>query len=91
MRYANVVSGVLLAVVLSGCCAGRCCCRCGGDDGVKISVFASAVNRTAKERGVTPAQAADMLYAAGVRGFDTSATDANLPALAATRLKPANL
>ena len=56
-----------------------------------ISVFASAIHKTAKQRGVSIAQAADMLYAAGVRGFDTSASDANLPALAATKLKPINL
>ena len=56
-----------------------------------ISVFASVIGRMAKQRGITMAKAADMLYSAGVRGFDTSAEDANLPVLAATRLKPINL
>ena len=57
----------------------------------KISVFASAIHRTAKERGVSLAEAADLLYGLGIRGFDTSAFDGNLAALAATKLKPVNL
>ena len=55
-----------------------------------ISVFASFIRRIARERSVTIAQAADMLYALGVRGFDVGPGDKDLPELAATKLKPIN-
>ena len=56
----------------------------------RISVFASFIRRIAKERGITKSEAADMLYAQGVRGFDVGPGEADLDELAATRLKPIN-
>jgi hypothetical protein len=65
-KMARLVSFVLIAATFAGCCcpAGGCGCGCGGDE-PNISVFASFVRKTAKERGVTLAEAADMLYALG--------------------------
>jgi len=56
----------------------------------KVSVFASFVRNIARERGISLAQAADWLYELGVRGFDCSVGEKDLPALAATKLKPIN-
>ena len=56
----------------------------------RISVFASFIRRIAKERGITKSEAADLLYAQGVRGFDVGPGEADLDELAATRLKPIN-
>ena len=93
MKIAKIVSSMLLAAALSGCCGLMCNCKCacsGEAEAPNISVFASFVKRTAKERGVTLAQAADMLYDLGVRGFDIGPDDKDLPELAATKLKPIN-
>ena len=57
----------------------------------RISVFAHYVHNVAKERKVSLAEAADLLYAEGVRGFDDNYASAGLSALAATRLRPINL
>ena len=57
----------------------------------KISVFAHYVRNVAKERKVSLAAAADLLYAEGVRGFDDNYASAGLSELAATKLKPINL
>lgn len=57
----------------------------------KISVFASAVRRIARQRGVSVAESANMLKAAGVAGFDCSFREPMLPELAQTPLKPVNL
>ena len=89
MKLARLAVSIILAAALFGCC-----CPCGecpnkGKE-PNISVFASFIRRTAKERGVSLAEAADMLYALGVRGFDVGPDDADLPELAATRLKPIN-
>ena len=82
---------MLLAAVLSGCCGLFCNCPCSQkSEGPNISVFASFVRRTAKERGVSLAKAADMLYDLGVRGFDIGPDEKDLPELAATKLKPIN-
>ena len=56
----------------------------------RISVFASFIRRVAKERGIAKSEAADLLYAQGVRGFDVGPGEADLDELAATRLKPIN-
>ena len=89
MKLARLAVSIILAAALFGCC-----CPCGEcpNQGKEpnISVFASFIRRTAKERGVSLAAAADMLYALGVRGFDVGPDDADLPELAATRLKPIN-
>ena len=89
MKLARLAASILLAATLFGCC-----CPCGEcpnqEKEPNISVFASFIRRTAKERGVSLAEAADMLYALGVRGFDVGPDDADLPELAATRLKPIN-
>lgn len=55
-----------------------------------ISVFAKFVRMTAKERGVSLSAAADLLYAAGVRGYDCGPDEPDLDELAATKLKPIN-
>lgn len=60
-------------------------------EGTKISVFAHYVHNVAKERHVSLAAAADLLYDQGVRGFDDNYASRGLPELAATRLKPVNL
>ena len=80
---------LLSAVIVAG--AGCCCnkARCETNE-PKISVFASFVRAVAKERGITLAEAADLLYGLGVRGFDCGPTDKDVPELAATRLKPIN-
>ena len=56
----------------------------------RISVFASFIRRIASERGITKAEAADLLYAQGVRGFDVGVVDSDIGELAATCLKPIN-
>ena len=89
MKLARLAVSIILAAALFGCC-----CPCGEcpnqEKEPNISVFASFIRRTAKERGVSLAEAADMLYQLGVRGFDVGPDDADLPELAATRLKPIN-
>ena len=55
-----------------------------------ISVFAKFVRMTAKERGISLAKAADMLYDLGVRGYDCGPDEKDLDELAATKLKPIN-
>ena len=90
MKLIKFVSCVLLAAALSGCCSIGCGCRCHDGKEPNISVFASFIRRTAKERNVSLAEAADMLYELGVRGFDVGPRDKDLPELAATKLKPIN-
>ena len=55
-----------------------------------ISVFAKFVRQVARERGVSLAAAADMLFALGVRGYDCGPDEGDLEKLAATKLKPIN-
>ena len=90
VKIVKWVSVALIVALFSGCCGISCACRCSGGDEPNISVFASFVRKTAKEKGVTLAEAADMLYALGVRGFDVGPRDKDLPELAATKLKPIN-
>lgn len=88
-----VVAAILSASGLSGCC-GTCCadsCAVSADTGgPKVSVFIHAVRRTAKQRGITLAKAADMFYEAGVGGVDIDPDAEDLAAIAATKLKPIN-
>lgn len=86
----KMVKGLVIAAaaVLAGCCSCDCGCRMGKEP--NISVFASFVSRTAKERNISLAEAADLLYDLGVRGFDIGPKDADLAELAATKLKPIN-
>ena len=56
----------------------------------RISVFASFIRKTAAERGVSKARAAEMLYDLGVRGYDCGPDESDLEELAATKLKPIN-
>ena len=81
------------AAFFSGCGFLRCTSTaCGeADAGPKVSVFIHAVRRTAKQHGVSLAEAADILHAAGVRGVDISPSDEDLEAIAATKLKPINM
>ena len=92
MKIAKFLVSAIVAVSLAGCrCAPSCGCSGSTEGGEpNISVFASFVTRTAKERKITIAEAADMLYALGVRGFDIGPDDKTLPELAATKLKPIN-
>ncbi|MBR2839523.1 MAG: sugar phosphate isomerase/epimerase [Kiritimatiellae bacterium] len=82
---------IVVAVALVAALAASAPLRAADCGEPRISVFASAVKKLARDRGVTVAAAADMLHSVGVRGFDADARDADLPALAATRLKPANI
>ena len=86
------LASVALAALLAGCCCNPSCnCRCSaGGKEPNISVFSSFITNTAKERNITIAEAADMLYAIGVRGFDIGPDNKDLPELAATKLKPIN-
>ena len=82
---------VAALALATGCCAlNDCGCECRAKDEPNISVFASFVRRTAKERGVSLAEAADMLYALGVRGYDCGPDEEDLDELAATKLRPIN-
>lgn len=90
MVMSRLISCALLAVVLSGCGMPGCGRRCEEEGAPKISVFANFVRKTAKQRNISIAEAAEMIYALGVRGFDVSPDAKDLPELAATRLKPIN-
>ena len=80
-------AGMLVVAVLAGCCS----CGAGSATGPKFSVFASGMDRIAKQRGVTIERAAELLAAEGVEGFDCSYADKKLDRYAQTVLKPVNL
>lgn len=91
MKVRTLLAAAALAALLAGCCGPDCACGCAcGGDGPRISVFAKFVRNVAKERGITLAEAADRLYALGVRGFDAGPDDKDLAELCATKLKPVN-
>ena len=90
MKLARFAMSILLAAALLGCCCPSAECQNRQAEEPNISVFASFIRRTAKERGISLSEAADMLHALGVRGFDVGPDDADLPQLAATSLKPIN-
>ncbi len=74
----------IAAAVEVGCAAEQEC------DGPKVSVFIYSVRRTAKQRGVSLAEAAEMLYKAGARGVDIDPDNEDLQAIYETKLKPIN-
>jgi len=80
-----IAAGILLA---GCCCTGSCPFKSAKEP--NISVFAKFVTQTAKERNVSLAEAADMLYDLGIRGFDIDPANTNLDVLCATKLKPIN-
>ena len=86
----GIIKGLVVAAmaVMTGCCS----CECGRctEKEPNISVFAAFVRNTAKQRNISLAEAADMLYDLGVRGFDAGPDDKDLPELAATKLRPIN-
>lgn len=86
----KMIKGLMIAVVVvaTGCCS--CDCRCRTEKEPNISVFASFIRKTAKERSISLAAAADMLYAIGVRGYDCGPDEDDLDELAATKLKAVN-
>ena len=86
----EMIKGLMIVVgaVVMGCCSCDCRCRTGKEP--NISVFASFIRKTAKERNISLAEAADMLYAIGVRGYDCGPNEKDLDELAATKLKPIN-
>ena len=86
----KMVKGLMIAAtaVLTGCCS--CDCGCRAEKEPNISVFASFIRRTAKERNISLAEAADMLYAIGVRGYDCGPNEKDLDELAKTKLKAIN-
>lgn len=86
----KMIKGLVIAAaaVLTGCCS--CDCGCRAEKEPNISVFASFIRKTAKERNISLAEAADKLYDLGVRGFDAGPDDKDLPELAATKLRPIN-
>ena len=57
----------------------------------RFSVFAFAVKRVMKDRGVDLKGAAKLLLDAGIAGFDTSYDDPQIPAYVEAGLKPSNL
>ncbi len=97
-KVSGVYIGVAMAALLSASslsgCRGTCCadaCAVSADaDRPKVSVFIHAVRRTAKQRGVSLAKAADMFYEAGVGGVDVDPDAADLAEISATKLKPIN-
>ena len=84
------VVAALAAVLASGCCT---CpdCACGHGARPKISVFSGTIDNVAAKHGVSLPEAADMLRAAGVDGFDCAYNSDRLADYAATSLKPVNL
>ena len=90
MRIARFVFSMALAAMLAGCCSVGSDCPCTTAQQPKISVFAHFIRNTAKQQGISLAEAADRLYDIGVRGFDCSPDDADIQELAATKLKPVN-
>lgn len=83
---------MLPMMALAGVLAGCCCCEC--QTCVKspnVSVFASSIGKVARERKISLAEAADLLIAEGVTGFDCAYNDGKLPEYAATAMKPVNL
>jgi sugar phosphate isomerase/epimerase len=87
---------VAALAAVQGCSSCRCAdakaaqCACISAEEPRISVFASFIRRIAKQRGISKAEAAELLYGMGVRGFDAGPGEADLDELAATRLKPIN-
>ena len=63
----------------------------GGAEAAKISTFVSDVTRIAKARGVPLEKSAELLFEAGVTGFDCSYREPLLPRMARTVMKPVNL
>ena len=90
MKIVKLISSIVLAAMLAGCCSVGCDCPCADSEQPNISVFAHFIRNTAKQQGITLAEAADKLYDLGVRGFDIGPDDKDLPILAATKLKPIN-
>lgn len=86
---AAIVAGLSVSAVAlaAGCCV--CDCECGS--GAKVSVFANAIERYAKSKGVSLDEAARAFYAAGIRGFDAVYGSELLDELAKGPLKPVNL
>ena len=95
----KLIVGLVAAALsaASGCCTFKndcgsgcgCTCAC-VEEAPNISVFAHYVRSIAKQRGITPVEAANLLYDIGVRGFDIGPDDALLPVLAQSKLKPIN-
>lgn len=56
----------------------------------RVSVFAKFIRNVAQERGITKTEAAERLYALGVRGYDCGPGEDDLDELAATKLRPIN-
>lgn len=90
MKMLKVVPVLVLAAALAGCCTCTPESRAVAEAGPRISVFAYFVRNIAKERQVSLAEAADLLYGLGVRGVDAGPGDRDLDALAATKLKIIN-
>ena len=56
----------------------------------QVSVFAKFIRKVAAEKHVTLTEAAEKLYAAGVRGYDCGPDEADIQELARTKLRPIN-
>ena len=65
-------------------------CQPVGGKSPQISVFAKFIRRIARERNVSKAEAAELLYELGVRGYDCGPDEDDLDELAATCLRPVN-
>ena len=83
-----IIAAATATFLAAGCCS-RPTCTC--TEVPKISVFASTIDKVAAERGVTLAEAADLLREAGVDGFDTSFNNPKLAEYASTSMRPASI
>lgn len=83
-----MMSALLSCALASGCCV---CSPRNCAEKPNVSVFSGTIEVVAKSRGVTIAEAADMLRAQGIGGFDCNYSSTNLAKYAATSLKPINL
>ena len=90
MKIAKLVSSVVLAFMLAGCCSVCSDCSCSTAEQPNISVFAHFIRNTAKQQNISLVEAANKLYDLGVRGFDIGPDDADLAELASSKLKPIN-
>ena len=88
---ANASTVSVCAPAGGSCAASGACSERAARGEPRISVFLDAVRRVAKDRGVTLAQAAEMLSDLGIRGVDVCVADKKgAEAISATKMKIIN-
>lgn len=90
MKVSPLLSVVLLAVVIGGCCSMREGTFCREASEPKVSIFVADLERVAKQKGVSSEEAARLLKEAGVSGFDCNYEEPLLPRLSKSVLTPVN-